>query len=435
MQLSFFLGLILVFSSILSSSWLIIQVYYIRSIRREIKTSNDINFVNNNKNISIIVAIKNESINTIKELIANLKNIRYESYEVIIISDDTKEKFEEIMSSINNIPGNVKVVRRNENKGRKAGALNYGVKLAQGEYLVFLDAEARVTEDFLTKISYYLSRFDAIAMRLKVRNNENCVEKSYSQTTEYSMDALFLARDKKGFIIFPNGSAFAIRRNILEKIGGWKEGAITEDLEMGIRLALFGIKVKFVNDIVVYTLSPFNLIDLYFQIKRWAYGSGELFLEGFLLFKKGINGIEGFLYVVQWGVYSLFIFSLVLVSSLQLLIDVPIYFYLISLLLYSISVIFYSMNFKIKSYNLHKISSVVIWSSLIGFLQGLLHIRTNWRVTPKVKKSDEENLPLCLRVLEIILFIISIIELSKGLIFESIILFILFLSIAIVQLT
>ncbi|BDC18106.1 glycosyltransferase family 2 protein [Acidianus sp. HS-5] len=435
MQLSIFLGLILVFSSILSSSWLILQVYYVRSIKIEIKDVDDIKLTHDTNNkISIIIAIKNESVDTIKELIENLKNIKYENYEAIIVSDDTPERFKEIISNISYIMRNIKIIRRSENKGRKAGALNYGVKLAQGEYLVFLDAEARITDDFLTKVSQYLSRFDAIAMRLRVRNKENYVEKSYYQMTEYSMSSLFLARDKKYFIIFPNGSAFAIKRNELEKVGGWKEGSVTEDLEMGIRLALFGIKVKFVNDIIVYTLSPFNLTDLYFQIKRWAYGSGELFSEGLLLLKKGIRGIEGFLYVIQWGVYSSFIFSLILITSLQLLVYIPIYFYLISLLIYSISVAFYSISFKIRSYNLHKISSVVIWSSLIGFLQGLFHITTNWRVTPKVKKS-EENLPLCVRILGTILFIISFLELSKGLIFESIILFVLFLSIVIVQVT
>jgi len=434
MQVSIFLGILLIFSSLLSSSWLILQVYYIRSIKKEREEAvNSYNLqIKNNHKISIIVAIKDETVKTIKELIENLRNIEYDNYDVIIISDDLPEKFNELLSNLGNIPENVKIVRRSENKGRKAGALNYGVKISSGEYLVFLDVEARVENDFLIKISRYLAQFDAIAMKLRVRNKENCVENTYYQMTEYSMNALFLARDIKNFIIFPNGSAFAIKRRILEKIGGWKEGTITEDLEIGIKLALSDIKVKFINDITVYTLSPFTLTDLYFQIKRWAYGSGELFFEGLLLLRKGLRGLEGFLYVVQWGIYSVFIFFLILISILRLIVSISLYFYFVSLFIYSISLFIYSINFKIKSNNLHKISSVVLWSSLIGFIQGLLHVKTKWRVTPKIRENKGE-LPICIKVLGILLFVMSFLELLKGLIFESVILFSLFLSIAIVQ--
>lgn len=432
MQVSIFLGFLLVFSSLLSSSWLFLQVYYIKSIKGE-EIENRIDLQSQNKHkISIIIAIRNEEADTINELIQNLRNIDYDNYEVIIISDDPPEKFREILSNISKIPENVKIIRRSENKGRKAGALNYGVNISSGEYLVFLDVEARVENDFLIRISKYLTQFDAIAMRLRVRNKGSCVENAYYQMTEHSMNALFLARDRKNFIIFPNGSAFAIKRRIFERIGGWKDGAITEDLEMGIRLALSNVKVKFINNIVVYTLSPFTLSDLYFQIKRWAYGSGELFFEGLLLLRKGLRGLEGFLYVIQWGIYSVFIFFLMLISALGFIVSISPYFYFISILIYFISILVYSINFKVNSYNLHKISSVVLWSSLLGFIQGFLHIGTKWRVTPKTNKSKDE-LPICIRIFGILLFIISFLELSKGLIFESLILFSLFLSIAIVQ--
>ncbi|MCY0884130.1 MAG: glycosyltransferase family 2 protein, partial [Acidianus infernus] len=100
MQVSIFLGFLLVFSSLLSSSWLFLQVYYIKSIKGEgIENRIDLQSQNKHK-ISIIIAIRNEEADTINELIQNLRNIDYDNYEVIIISDDPPEKFREILSNI-----------------------------------------------------------------------------------------------------------------------------------------------------------------------------------------------------------------------------------------------------------------------------------------------------------------------------------------------
>jgi 1,2-diacylglycerol 3-beta-glucosyltransferase len=391
--MSFLLSIILLLSSIISSIWLILQASYFT--RTQIV---DLGY-DKSRTISIIIAIKDEEIDTIRDLVRNLSELDYDNYEVIIISDDTQETFKKYLSIA--LPKNFKIIRREKPTGRKAGALNYGVNLSKGEFLVFLDAEARVNRDFLKHVSYLL-KYNAISLRLKVRNTQG-IGKIYSYFTDFSMSSLFRGRSISGLYIFPNGSAFAIKKSILLDVGGWKENIVTEDLELGIRLALNNIRIYYFDEPSISILSPLNYSDLYTQIKRWAYGSGELFIEGLKLIKKGIRGLEGFLYVIQWGLYSFFLFIIIILSLLPY--SINIYLFIISMIIYGISLFIYSSK-NPKEMDLSGI--VVVFAAMIGFIQGFFRTKFSWRVTPKL--HSENFTPTSIEVLRYILLIISIFD-------------------------
>lgn len=377
-------SLLLLLSSIIPSIWNILQFIYIKKKITPIKENER---ENEHKRFSIIVAVKDENVNTIKELIDNLLSLDYEDYEIIIVSDDPPDKFQQLFSDI---PHNekLKIVNRKP-KGRKAGALNYGVSLAKFEYLVFLDADARVDRDFLKNISKY--NFDAIAFRIKIYNAKTKTQKYYEKFTEIVMNSLFKTRYYLGLPIFPNGSALCIKKSILQKIGGWKEGTITEDLELGIRLFLQGYRVKYIDEIEVNLLAPFTLHDLYIQIERWAYGSGQLFFESLKMLRKGIKGIEGIFYAQQWGIYGLYIVALLLFSSLNFIFHIPIIYFIISLLIYGISTGLYAISTKQKVDSL-SLPLTLLHASVIGYIKGLFRFPLRWRVTPKqMENKKEEN--------------------------------------------
>lgn len=413
---------ILIFSSILSSYWLILQVYYFKTLRKSIDSGNS----SSHPFFSIIVAIKDEDIETVKELVENLSSLDYDKYEVIIVSDDSEDYVERLKSTIDHVSDTIRLIRRENPKGKKAGALNYAIRVAKGEYLIFLDSEARVAKDFLKRISKYVGSSNAMAFKISIRNQNNFVEKVYSLISKYTMDSLFLGRYQKGLYIFPNGSAFAISKETLYKLGLWKEGIFTEDLEIGIRAHLNNVKITYLNDITISLLSPKNLYDLYYQIERWSYGSGELFFEAAKLIKKGIKGLEGFTYVIQWGIYSAFIFSLLVISCFQILLHISFITYLTAILIFSISLILYSQTFKLNEKNLHLVSFSVIWASLIGFAKGILRLKYHWRVTPKTSSNTKK--PLILITLQYLLFLASFINLVFDEVLSSIILLALSLS-------
>jgi cellulose synthase/poly-beta-1,6-N-acetylglucosamine synthase-like glycosyltransferase len=426
---------LLYISSFFTSFWILLQVFYFKtSLEISIKEENKLSEIINNKEekekrkIDIIVAIKNENEKVIKELIDNLSRLDYEPYEVIIVSDDTEEHFNKIIQYIGNIPNNIKIIRRQNNEGRKAGALNYALNFSNGDLLVFLDAEARVDKKFLRKVAEL--NYDAIAFRLKIREPITPTQKTYAYMTEFVMDSLFKSRQKLGLIIFPNGSSFAVKRSVLDTIGGWKNGAIAEDLELGIRLALNNIRVKYVDDIIIYSLAPFNNVDLYNQIRRWAYGSAELFISSAKLLKFGLKGFEGFIYTQQWAIYPLYLIILLITLSLQFVLKIPYSIILGSLSLIIFSIILYGVLIRPKGD--YRSAMITTLASLIGYVEGILKMKFNWKVTPKELDKKEESI-LGIKILGLILAVSAYANSLFNNIFSSILLILISISLLLLQ--
>ena len=68
-----------------------------------------------------------------------------------------------------------------------------------------------------------------------------------------------------------NGAAFAIRREAFNSLGGFRR-TICEDLDMGLRSFLKGLKFKFLVDANVYTKAPSSCREWFKQRKRWGWG-------------------------------------------------------------------------------------------------------------------------------------------------------------------
>ena len=397
----FYEALLLIFT-LIPVIWNFLQVYYLLK-SNNVKLENMISTYNGHKSFSFIIAEKNEREETIDQLINNLLDLEYDDYEIIIISDDSPEIFKKKYGKYENIP-KVRAINRTNPKGKKAGALNYGVSMAKNEYLVFLDADGKVDKDFLKRLSKY--DFDILALRIKIYDAQTQVQKYYKEFTEKVMDSLFKARYYLGLPIFPNGSALCIKKDTLVRLGGWKENLLTEDLELGIRAFINGYKIKYADDIIVHSLAPFTLSDLHSQIERWSYGSAQLFFTSLKMLKKGIKGIEGFLYSQQWGIYGLFVFTISFFSMFDFILKIPSLIYLLSLTLYGLSLAIYSIIYKAKVNDI-RLPIVLLNASISGYIKGLFRLPFSWRVTPKIKEEEikEEKISLTAPVLLLFAFI------------------------------
>jgi len=409
-----FYEILLLIFTIIPITWNFLQVYYLlRS--NSIKLKNENSKVH--KSFSFIVAEKNEREETINQLLKNLLNLDYDNYEIIIVSDDPPETFKKKYEKYENLR-RVRILNRTNPKGKKAGALNYGVSIAKNEYLVFLDADGRVDKDFLKRLSEY--NFEILALRIKIYNAQTPVQKYYKEFTEKVMDSLFKARYYLGLPIFPNGSALCIKKDTLIRLGGWKENLITEDLELGIRAFLKGYKIRYADDIIVYSLAPFTLNDLYSQIQRWSYGSAQLFFSSLKMIRKGVKGIEGFLYSQQWGIYGLFVVIISVFSALNFILKIPPLVYLLCLTLYGFSLGLYSIVFRAKIDDI-KLPIVLLNASISGYIKGLFRLPFSWRITPKTKEEEikeEEKIS----IVEPILLLFSFINILQGELLTSLIL-------------
>ncbi|MBU0929946.1 MAG: glycosyltransferase [Nanoarchaeota archaeon] len=92
--------------------------------------------------LSIIIPTLNEEKN-LKKLLQSLKKQKFKDYEIIISDNNSKDKTKSIAKKFK-----CRIVKG----GLPAKARNNGAKLAKGDYLLFLDADVILPDNFLSKI-------------------------------------------------------------------------------------------------------------------------------------------------------------------------------------------------------------------------------------------------------------------------------------------
>ena len=68
------------------------------------------------------------------------------------------------------------------------------------------------------------------------------------------------------------GSAEAVKKSTLIKLGGWKTGSFTEDIEYTMRVYKSGYRIQYIHDLPCEMEVPYNAKDLCKQQMRWAFG-------------------------------------------------------------------------------------------------------------------------------------------------------------------
>ncbi|MDT7858865.1 MAG: glycosyltransferase [Candidatus Aenigmarchaeota archaeon] len=220
--------------------------------------------------VSILVPAYNEE-KTIAKTLKSLLRLNYPKnlLEIIAINDGSTDNTLKIMKKFEKY--GVKVI--DKPNGGKASALNAGLKVAKGDIIVCMDADSIVSRNALKNTVGYFNdpNVAAVASSLKVYKPRTLWQKV--QYVEYIynvflrkvlslMDSLFVVPGPFGLY----------RRSVLEKLGGWEEGNITEDMELTMRLQKAGYKIETSLNSVVYTKTPDTFKRLIRQRVRWYRG-------------------------------------------------------------------------------------------------------------------------------------------------------------------
>lgn len=192
----------------------------------------------------------------------NLKKLR--DYEIIIAADEPDEN---VLKIIQNYGLKASISRKRRGKWK---ALNDAIRLASGEEIVFIDSDT-IIEDLIE-----LNGCDIVEIAKEVRGN-SLVERLVN------IDFLVMSLGSKiaskfGSCLGINGSAFAIKRDVIEKLGGFRK-KINEDTDLGVRLGLGGYKYMICGR--AYTKAPENFKDWFRQRERWSLGGAEVLIENF----------------------------------------------------------------------------------------------------------------------------------------------------------
>lgn len=223
--------------------------------------------------ISLVVPAYNEGI-VIQAAIRSLLQLDYPNYEIIVIddgsSDDTYEKAMAVSREQHDIPVRV-ITKRN---GGKAEALNTGMTLARGEFILNMDGDSKLSSNTLRACIRHFEnpKIGAVAGNVKVVNRENMWTKI--QALEY-VEGLAMARKAQSFMRVVNiipGPLGMFRKTVLQQVGGYDSDTFAEDCDLTLKLLMHGWHIAYEPSAIAWVETPSRLLDLLKQRYRWTRG-------------------------------------------------------------------------------------------------------------------------------------------------------------------
>ena len=167
-------------------------------------------------------------------------------------------------------------IHRTDRTGFKAGALENGMKVAKGDYILILDADFVPNSDLLQETIHHFTN-DQIAL---VQTRWGHLNRNYNALTR--VQALFLdghleleqtARNRSGRFFTFNGTGGIWRKAAIEDAGGWEHDTLTEDMDLSYRAQLKGWKFIFLKEVETPAELPVDMAGFKNQQHRWTKGS------------------------------------------------------------------------------------------------------------------------------------------------------------------
>jgi biofilm PGA synthesis N-glycosyltransferase PgaC len=226
--------------------------------------------------VSVLLPCFNES-EQVHETLAALDAIAYPNYEVIAINDGSKDDtLSQLEAVARNMP-RLRIANLVTNQG-KSTALNVGLQMARGELIVCIDGDALIDPHALT---WFVGRFLAdpklggATGNPRIRNRSTLLGKL--QVGEFSSIVGMIKRTQTvfGSLFTVSGVICAFRKQAVIEAGMWNPAAMTDDVDLTLRIQVAGWHVTFEPHALCWILMPEQLRGLWRQRVRWAEGGAQ----------------------------------------------------------------------------------------------------------------------------------------------------------------
>ncbi|MHA1675874.1 MAG: glycosyltransferase [Candidatus Njordarchaeales archaeon] len=384
--------------------------------------------------VSILMPIRSETLDVIERSVKQIIRQAYpkEKIELIIISDDEATYAEKIKRVVENLAKNtihLKFIWRENPKGKKAGALNDGLRNAIGKYIVTIDADTWLPEDYIIEIISYLENEKNVVAAISditPYNKEKEFGKIQVAAWSFLKKTIFCGRQNLGFTIPVVGMCSVIKKAVLEEIGGWDESIVADDLGIWIRIMIKKYKTVFLPNVCAHIEVPETYKTFKNQQRRWAFGGVQVLRKYFrqLIFSdiSLITKLDALFYLLmyQFSLANLLIFPIALLSLIfgRELFPASYIFSVLFFIPFAAYTIAYFDSLREDDFNLKFIirtlgSNAVLLVSLIptiliSTIKAILGIDIDWRITPKGKKFKESGIALQETFIGLFLVILSI---------------------------
>ena len=275
-----FLGWILVFNALTSAVRFLSAIAILRPKPPKPHRSADIAVLADHRvlpKVSIMVPLHREDL-VLPALMGHINAMDYPrellDIKLLVEEDDTITQ-NAIKSGGFQHQADVIIVPRNR-LTTKPRALNYGINFCRGEIIGILDAEDRpATDQVRVVVDHLFTAPPDVAAVQGILDFYNCDRNWMSRcfTIEYSMwFRVLLAGHRMLDLPIPlGGTTVYFRRKAIEDLGGWDAHNVTEDADLGIRIARRGMKTEMIPTIT-WEEANCSFVPWIKQRSRWLKG-------------------------------------------------------------------------------------------------------------------------------------------------------------------
>lgn len=371
--------------------------------------------------VTIMVPAHNEAI-VIKKTMEALLKFDYprDKYEIIVINDNSKDNSAEVLKEIQMSNPNHKIVVINTDnivggKG-KSNALNIALSIAVGSVIAVYDADNTPEKQALKILVENLmadEKLGAVIGKFRTRN------KYASLLTRFvNIETLaYQCMNQAGRYFFFRlctipGTNYVIRRDLIDKMGGWDVNALAEDTEISFRLYRMGYHIKFMPLAVTWEQEPQMVKQWFKQRTRWVKGNLYVLKSNFkYAFDKNAGRMR--LDVIYYVFVYLLMFTSLVFSDMIFVLGILGFCYVtlggFSSLLWEMAILLFVLNVTItlsverNEFNLSNIALTFLmlftyaklWVAVVlnGFIQGIqdkiYHKEVIWDKTERFEETNK----------------------------------------------
>ena len=199
---------------------------------------------------------------------------------------DTQALVDEVCAEVRRSTGvDCYVLRRENRRGYKAGALEEGRLQTEAEYLAIFDADFVPPADFLERTIPHF--FDAAggpdaelalvqAQWGHLNHDESSLTRAQSLWVDDHHTVQMSWRSSRWQFVNFTGTAGVWSASAVARAGGWRAASLVEDCELSFRHLFAGYRTTFVKEIVVPAELPATYTAYKAQQRRWTQGWVQL---------------------------------------------------------------------------------------------------------------------------------------------------------------
>ncbi len=233
---------------------------------------------------SVLVPARHEE-DVLGATIAGLAALDHPAFEIVVVvghDDPGTAAVAHAAAARARVP--VKVVTDHHEQKNKPKALNTGLPYCGGDVVMVIDAEDDVQPGLLRLADTAFRRHAADIVQTGVQLMD--FDKSW-WTARNVLEYFFWFRSRLHFhaaqrFITLGGTSIAVRRDLLEHLGGWDERCLAEDCDLGVRASALGARVAVVYEPEHTTReeTPPGVRAFFKQRVRWMQGFIQVLVKG-----------------------------------------------------------------------------------------------------------------------------------------------------------